>query len=131
MINLIYSDSSGKIFEDPEHLMMGGSGFNYIIPSRRELIKLPPISKLFFIPGSLAIGLNKKTKEIEALSKSHYAVSAFLPPGYLRTLLPAVELKKPKRYLPLWAYTAVGIKKDKFYTCAVKIDKYENWDPGN
>lgn len=131
MINVVYANSKGKIFENPEYSMLGCSGLNYTLPTSKEIIELPPYSKLFFIPDSPAIGFNKKTKKIETFDKNHYAVSAFLPPGYLRTLLPAIEFKKPKRFLPLWAYTAVGIKEKEFYTCTIRIDKYEKWNPEN
>ncbi len=177
MINLLYSNTGGKIFEDPRYLMLGARGLNFILPSREELIKLPPFAKIFFIPDSPAIGLNpegidhpstfkdgsnptrigrplsinpegivlpdtsqrkglkvgpkKKTGRIESLGRGQNAVSVFLPPGYLRTLLPAIEFKKTKKFLPLWAYTAIGIKNKEFYACAIRIDKYEKWEPEN
>jgi hypothetical protein len=156
MVNLVYSNARGKIFEDPRYLMLGARGLNFILPSREELIKLPPFAKIFFIPDSPAMGFNKKTGRIESLDKNQNTVSAFLPPGYLRTLLPAIEFKSvekallfnalisrrdevstrdlvmhTEKNLPLWAYTALGIKNKEFYACAIRIDKYEKWNPEN
>jgi len=56
-------------------------------------------------------------------------VAAFLPPGYIRTLLPATQLKRKAPTLPLWAYSAVGWKDGKFWTTGLFIDPNPHWNP--
>ena len=57
------------------------------------------------------------------------AVAAFLPPGYVRTLLPATRLMPRAPTLPLWAYSAVGWKDGKFWATGLFIDRNAHWDP--
>jgi pyruvate-formate lyase-activating enzyme len=56
-------------------------------------------------------------------------MAAFLPPGYIRTLLPATQLEPRAPTLPLWAYSAVGWKEGKFWTTGLFIDPNPHWDP--
>ena len=57
------------------------------------------------------------------------SVAAFLPPGYIRTLLPATKLGPKAPTLPLWAYSAVGWKDGKFLATGLFIDPNPHWDP--
>jgi molybdenum cofactor biosynthesis enzyme MoaA len=59
------------------------------------------------------------------------AVSAFLTPGYTRTLLPAADYQNKKQTLPLWSYTAVGwcIEEERFYVAASQVDRNMQWQP--
>lgn len=59
----------------------------------------------------------------------HHAVAAFLPPGYLRTLLPATQLREEAPILPLWAYSAVGWRGGRFWATGILIDPNPHWDP--
>ncbi len=68
--------------------------------------------------------LGTKNKEVECV-----AVAAFLPPGYIRTLLPATELMPRAPTLPLWAYSTVGWKDGKFWVTGLFIDPNIHWDP--
>ncbi|MFH0839180.1 MAG: radical SAM protein [Candidatus Omnitrophota bacterium] len=129
MLNLLYANFKGKIFDEPGYLMLGASGFNYVLPNQKEIIKLPRYSKFFFILDSPALGINKKTKKAELLDTYHYTVSVFLPAGYLRTLLPSLAFKRSGKLLPLWAYAACGFKNNIVYACAIKLDSYEKWNP--
>jgi len=61
------------------------------------------------------------------------AVSAFMAPGYMRTLLPACDYSSRNDHLPLWSYTAVGWDEDRecFVVAATKVDANPNWLPAN
>jgi pyruvate-formate lyase-activating enzyme len=61
------------------------------------------------------------------------AVSAFMAPGYVRTLLPACDYRLKKVHLPLWSYTAVGWDEESegFVVAASRVDTNENWLPKN
>ena len=56
-------------------------------------------------------------------------MAAFLPPGYIRTLLPATHLEPRAPTLPLWAYSAVGWKDGKFWATGLFIDPNPHWNP--
>jgi molybdenum cofactor biosynthesis enzyme MoaA len=59
------------------------------------------------------------------------AVSAFLTPGFTRTLLPAADYGRKTVQLPLWSYTAVGwcVEEERFYAAAVQVDRNLQWQP--
>jgi pyruvate-formate lyase-activating enzyme len=63
-------------------------------------------------------------KEIECT-----ALAAFLPPGYVRTLLPATQLRPKANTLPLWAYSSVGWKDGRFWATGLFIDPNPHWNP--
>ena len=67
--------------------------------------------------------------ELEGREIECIAVAAFLPPGYVRTLLPATQLKPKVPTLPLWAYSAAGWKDGKFWATGLFIDRNAHWDP--
>ncbi len=134
---LVLSDLSGNIFDHPSLKLSGRSGNRFLLPSHSELVPLPKGSQLFTIPGRFPVGWDEerkvfiptrrvqiKTKQIECM-----AVAAFLPPGFIRTLLPATELKSKAPTLPLWAYSAVGWKSGKFWATGRFIDSNPHWNP--
>ncbi len=134
---LVFSDSKGGIFDHPFLKMAGRSGDRMILPPPSELLPLPMGSQLFTLPGRMSIGWDEgrgrftlcdkmkvDRKEIECT-----AVAAFLPPGYVRTLLPATQLKSETNTLPLWAYSAVGWKEGRFWATGLLIDPDPHWNP--
>src|SRR4030042_2444446 len=94
---LVFSDPQGKIFDHPSLILTGRSGDRAVLPSVSELIPLPKGSQLFSMPGRIPIGWDEKTgsfvqsrtMKIKEREVECTAVAAFLPPGYVRTLLPA------------------------------------------
>jgi pyruvate-formate lyase-activating enzyme len=87
--------------------------------SPEDLIPLPEGSKFFYISKGRPIGFTKKGSAV--VVDGVYPVSAFLPPGYTRTYLPAYEEVQPEPILPLWSYTAVAWYKGDFYAAAVQV----------
>ncbi len=134
---LILSDPEGNIFDHPSLTLSGRSGTRFFLPHPSELVPLPKGSQLFTLPGRIPIGWDEekrsfissrrvalRSKEVECI-----AVAAFLPPGYIRTLLPATQLKPKAPTLPLWAYSAVGWKDGKFLATGLFIDPNPHWNP--
>ncbi len=134
---LVFSDPEGRIFDHPYLKLAGRSGDQMVLPDRSELVPLPKGSQLFTMPGRIAVGwdedgdsfvLSEKArigrKEVDCL-----AVAAFLPPGYIRTLLPASRLKSNPPTLPLWAYSSVGWKGGRFWATGLLIDPNPHWNP--
>ncbi|GFE57692.1 radical SAM protein [Geobacter sp. AOG1] len=138
---LLYADAKGNIFDHPHLTMAGMNGTEPVLPEDVELIPLPEDSRLFTIPDTppMAWDANKRAfVTVETVREGRreqrvQAVSAFMAPGYVRTLLPACDYRKKKVHLPLWSYTAVGWdeERERFVVAASRVDGNENWLPRN
>jgi len=134
---LILSDKKGEIFDHPFLKMAGRSGNHMVLPPPSELIPLPMGSQLFTLPERIPIGWNEEGGGFTLLEKMRRgrkeiectAVAAFLPPGYIRTLLPATQLRSKAHTLPLWAYSSVGWKDGRFWATGLLIDSNPHWNP--
>ncbi len=135
----VVADKNGEVFEHPELLMAGMNGFAARPPRAEELIPLPEGSRLFTIPDTPPMGFDRNHHRLvtaDRLPRSWggghiQAVSAFMTPGYTRTLLPAADYRRKKVQLPLWSYTAVGwcLEEERFYVAAAKVDRNPQWQP--
>jgi pyruvate-formate lyase-activating enzyme len=134
---LILSDPEGNIFDHPSLTLSGRSGDRFLLPSPLELVPLPKGSQIFTLPGRIPVGWDEERRSFLPLRKVRLgdkevettAVAAFLPPGYIRTLLPSTKRKPIAPTLPLWAYSAVGWKDGKFWAPGLFIDPDPHWDP--
>jgi pyruvate-formate lyase-activating enzyme len=89
------------------------------------------------MPGRIPLGWDEENGSVALVEKlglrgkerNCSAVAAFLPPGYVRTLLPATQEKPGAPVLPLWAYSAVGWKDGTFWAPGVLIDPNPHWNP--
>jgi hypothetical protein len=135
--SLIFSDPEGNIFDHP-HLKLGGrSGDRMDLPHPSELVPLPKGSQLFTMPGRIPIGWDEGKKSFIPSEKVRVggmevdcsAVAAFLPPGYIRSLLPAARSMPKAPRLPLWAYSSVGWKDGGFWATGLLIDPNPHWNP--
>ena len=135
----VVADESGEVFEHPDLLLAGMNGTEAVRPQPDEMIPMPEGSRLFTIPETPPVGFDRRSgKQLiaERLPKQWgggaiQAVSAFLTPGYTRTLLPAADYQRKKQTLPLWSYTAVGwcVEEERFYVAAVQVDRNSQWQP--
>jgi wyosine [tRNA(Phe)-imidazoG37] synthetase (radical SAM superfamily) len=134
---LVLSDPEGKIFGHPYLKTAGRSGDRFVLTPPSELIPLPPGSQLFTMPGRIPVGWDGEDGSFTPSEKVRIgkreltctAVAAFLPPGYVRTLLPATQSKSKGPILPLWAYSSVGWKERRFWATGILIDPNPHWDP--
>src|ERR1700687_5298521 len=112
---LLYADSKGNIFDHPHLCMAGMNGTAAVLPENVELIPLPEDSRLFTIPDTPPVAWDARKSAFVTVDTVRagkreariQAVSAFMAPGYMRTLLPACDYGKKKVHLQLWSYTAV------------------------
>ena len=135
----VVADLQGEVFEHPGLLLAGMNGTVSVRPDPEEMIPMPEGSRLFTIPQTPPIGFDPRSgKEIVADHLPRQwgggriqAVSAFLTPGYTRTLLPAADYRSKQQTLPLWSYTAVGwcVEEERFYVAAVQVDRNTQWQP--
>ena len=134
---LVLSDPEGNIFDHPSLNLSGRSGTRFLLPHPSEFVPLPKGSQLFTLPGRIPIGWDEEKRSFVSSKKVRLgekevectAIAAFLPPGYIRTLLPATKLTPKAPTLPLWAYSAVGWKDEKFWATGLFIDPNPHWDP--
>ena len=135
----VVADKQGEVFEHPDLLLAGMNGTEAVHPQPDEMIPMPEGSRLFTIPQTPPIGFDRhsgKRLVTDRLSKQWgggaiQAVSAFLTPGYTRTLLPAADYQQKSMIVPLWSYTAVGwcVEEERFYVAAVQVDRNSQWQP--
>ncbi|MEO5673718.1 MAG: radical SAM protein [Chitinophagales bacterium] len=118
---LVYADSQGNIFDDPELIMSGRSGFDAVALSTDDFIELPEGSDVFMLPDRRPIGLDAETGEPTICEKG-FAVAAQLAPAHSQLYLSSFVKEKNATTLPLYAYTAVGWLNGKFYVPATRID---------
>ncbi len=118
---LLVSDDRGNIQEDASLCLVGREGNAIRLLDESDFIPLPKGSDFFYLPKRIPVGLNRKNNRLE-LSKKGYAVAAFVAPAHTQTALAAYIKEEQAPVLPLFAYTAVGWYKGKFYTTALRID---------
>jgi len=136
---LVYADSQGRIYDHPALTMAAMNGPQAVLPDGIELIPLPEGSRLFTIPDTPPVAWDSRTGRFITVEKAPgvrgavQAVSAFMAPGYARTLLPACDYGQKQVHLPLWSYTAVGWdeQRDCFVVAATQVDDNQNWNPVN
>jgi pyruvate-formate lyase-activating enzyme len=137
--HMLYADQDGRVYDHPTFRMAGFSASKPVSLVKKDLIPMPPFSKLFFIPDCPPIGINPETGaaqvvpeiEVDGVRSRCYAVAAFLEPGFVRNHLPGVDYR-PKSYtLPMWAYTAVGFRDEDYWVSAFRIEDNPRWDPRN
>ena len=136
---MLYAGNDGRIFEHPYYRMAGFSGTKPIQVKDEDLVKVPEYSKLFFIPDCPPIGVDPSNGELRVVPQIEVqgetiqcnAVAAFLEPGLVRSLLPAVDYGAKTYTLPTWAYTAVGFRDDGYWATGFSIEYNHRWDPRN
>jgi len=136
---MLYADKDGQIYDHPYFRMAAFSGSAPSVLKKEDLIPMPEFSKLFFIPDCTPVGIDPSTGEYRTVSQVEidgsiidcYAVAAFLEPGLVRSHLPAVDYSPKSYVLPMWAYTAVGFKDERYWAAGFRIEYNHKWDPRN
>lgn len=118
---LLLADATGKIYDDPDLLMLCRRGREWALPRPDELIPLPEESELFLLPNRHAAGLDPESGEV--LELDELAVAAFVSPAHTLTGHPVYVKEEGASPLPLFAYGAVGLIGDRLYVCAKRVDQ--------
>ncbi|GAB4341103.1 MAG: radical SAM protein [Desulfobulbaceae bacterium] len=126
--SLVFADSRGRIIDFPD-LQMAGSACGRITPvSTADLIELPEGSELFVLPGRLPVGIDPATGKTVVLDEDPYgtetpqAVAAFMAPAHTAIHTAAYRSGEGAPLLPLFAYTAVGWHRDRFWVAGFRSD---------
>jgi pyruvate-formate lyase-activating enzyme len=108
--------------------MAGRSAADLVPVDPRQLIALPAGSELFTLPGRLAWGQDPRSHRLVPVETGPtgepvWPVAAFMAPAHTQSLLPAYTSLPGAPRLPLFAYTAVGEWRGRFYVCGARVDK--------
>lgn len=136
-MKLLLANPQGEIFEHPELEAAAWNGNEWLKPDESSYIPLPEGAKLFTLPKRFPVGYNPAARGFELVTKFHdgkktfkpWAVSAFLPPSYMRLLLPAYSTVFDAPLLTQWAYTAIAGVEEDILVPAIKVDDSERWNP--
>ena len=110
--------------------MAGMSNGRFIQPELQDLIPLPEGSEFFVLPDRLPVGCDPGSREPLVVRENPYtpgepvqAVAAFMAPAHTAILNSAYQTSGENApVLPLFAYTAVGWHRDRFWVAAFRSD---------
>jgi wyosine [tRNA(Phe)-imidazoG37] synthetase (radical SAM superfamily) len=131
---LLWSDERGEIRESSRHLAVGRTASSMVRLTEDQMMPLPSGSTLHLLPGRRPLGISVESgksgtfhlQRKTGFRGEYCAVAAILPPGYLRTLLPAWK-KSGGGYLPFNAYAAVGFREGQIWAAARPLDETVRW----
>ncbi len=131
---MAFSDRKGNVYDYPGRDAAFRSGRRFLRAIPEDCIPLPEGSHLFSLPDRAPMYHDSRKDAFVPLNRSSHsggmwAVSAFLPSGYLRTYLPAYRKRKGARPLTLWAYSGVAVQDGEFLVPGLRIDPDPRSDP--
>ena len=128
--SLVFANLKGEIKDFTELDIAGRSGETISRPALTDLIPLPAGSELFVLPDRLPVGIDPVSGAPMLLDRNPdnpaegiQAVAAFMAPAH--TAIHTAAFQKTRadlEPLPLFAYTAVGWYKGKFWVPAFRSD---------
>lgn len=133
--SLVFADRHGSITDYPPLHMAGMSNGHFSTPVPADLIPLPKGSELFVLPGRLPVACDPETGEPLLLEDNPFfqgqpiqAVAAFVAPAHTSIYSSAFQTTADAPLLPLFAYTAVGWSKGRFWVAAFRSDPDKRQD---
>ena len=121
MIGLAYCDAKARIYFDERSSPLADGGI-VREPLAAELIPAPPGSVPAILPG-------RRPLTAGGPATRRYALSAILPAGYTRLLVPAYVKDRDAPPLPLFGYTFACVVDDELFVAAMKTDESDDWEP--
>ncbi len=132
---LLFADGDDNIREFNELGMVGMSNGNFLRPVLEDLIPLPEGSDIFTLPGRLPVGWDANLEEPVLLAENPYAdgqpvraVAAFMAPAHTAIYSGGYQTQPGAPTLPLFAYTAVGWHKGRFWVTGFRSDPDKRQD---
>jgi len=127
---MVFADRDGQIMEHPDLEMLGWDGECWRPFEPSELVPVPEGSDFFVLPSRLAAGFDRAEDAPVVFDEPGMtAVSCFIAPAYLRVAMPAYETLEDAPALPLFGYSAVGIRDGKFVVPTLRVDLDIRQDP--
>jgi wyosine [tRNA(Phe)-imidazoG37] synthetase (radical SAM superfamily) len=132
---LLTADAQGNITEFTELEVVGMSNGHFYRPELEDFIALPRGSELFALPNRLPVGWDPVTDEPVLLDEDPHAkgqpiqaVAAFMSPAHTSIFTSGYQTLPEAPRLPLFAYTAVGWHRGKFWVTAFRSDSDKRQD---
>jgi pyruvate-formate lyase-activating enzyme len=122
----MYAGSDGRLRTHESLLALGRSG--WFERSPEGWVRMPEAATIVHLPGRVPHGMTRRGEVVSISTKGAAAVAAVLPPGYLRTWLPAYEQSPEARVLPLFGYAAVASRAGLPVVAAMRTDRWLAWD---
>ena len=107
-------DQSGGVVDLPGIEALGRAGDALVALDRDNCIPLPTGSELFLLPGREPVGGDARTGDLKAVT-GVTALAAFLAPAHTQLFTPAYRTTAGAPRLPLFAYTAVGLYRGRYF----------------
>jgi pyruvate-formate lyase-activating enzyme len=127
---MVFADRQGRYYDHPDLEMVGWDGECWRPLADEELAPIPRGSDIFVLPGRKPAGFDRAEDQVVILDEPGIsAASVFLAPAYLRMLLPAYQTAPEAPALPLFAYSAVGMRDGELVAPAVRVDPDPRQDP--
>jgi pyruvate-formate lyase-activating enzyme len=124
---LLYASADGRLRVHPSLQATARSGWEIGVADR--LIRMPAGTTLVHLPGRVPQGRTAGGEIVSVDEDGSVAVAAVLPPGYLRTLLPAYADDGEAPVLPLYGYAAVADVDGEPHVAGLRTDRWSAWDP--
>lgn len=124
---LLYASPRGQLRVHRSLEPVARSGWEIGVADR--LIPMPAGTTLMHLPGRAPLGRTAAGSTAGVEEDGALAVAAVLPPGYLRTWLPAYEEEAGAPVLPLFGYAAVAAVDGEPQVAAMRTDRWSDWDP--
>ena len=134
-VTAVVANADGEIFDLEGYAAVGRAGPELVPLTLDTTIRMPYGGELMFLPDRRPIVYNLDTGRIETLEENPYdpgtplyPVAAFNSPGYVLSRVCAYEEKKNAKYLPLFAYGAVGWHGNDFMSAVILVDSEKRQD---
>jgi len=165
MINMVYTDEQGNLYDHPSLAACGRSGDQFLPLDSDQVIPIPEGASLVSLPERVAAGWDRRRGGLRFIEQSVtengrsriYPVGVLLPQGFTRFLLPGFKRPSNARRssavgsaangadvstsidagaittsvvpLPLYGYTAVGMRHGRLVVAALQTDEHHKWNP--
>ena len=127
MQRLLYASANGRVRVHRSLEPAARSGWE--VGTADRLIPMPAGATLMQLPGRFPLGRTAAGPTVCLEEGGALALAAVLPPGYLRTWLPAYDDDGRPPVLPLYGYAAVASIDGEPHVAAMRTDRWSAWNP--
>jgi hypothetical protein len=134
-LTAVVADAAGRIFDLPGYAAVGMGGEDLTPLAAAQTMAIPYGSELMLMPDRIPVLFNLATGSFEELPDNPYApgepvfpVAVFNSPGYVIAHVAAYRERRRARALPLFSYGAVGWRRGKFRSAAIRVDREPRQD---
>ncbi len=124
----VHSNRKGDLFVGEEYAAAAFDGMRTV--PLAEAIPLPEGATLMALDARRSQAFDRRGR-LRTLARERWALAALLPTGYVRTSYPAYLDEPDLPDLPLFGYTAVGMRDGQVHAAALRVDPAPEWDPAN